>query len=104
MKKKQKLAIFDVDGTIFRSSLLIQVVNKLIEVEAFPKEARQIFAREEERWLDREGDYQEYIDAVVHTFLKHLKGVYYGVLADAAEDVVNDAYRMSLQFLTRIGY
>ena len=71
-KKQQKVAIFDVDGTIFRSSLLIQVVNRLIEVEAFPKEAKKIYEREHERWLDREGDYQEYIDAVVHTFLKNL--------------------------------
>jgi len=98
MKNKKRVAIFDVDGTIFRSSLLIQVVNKLIEVEAFPKEAKQIFAREHERWLDREGDYQEYIDAVVHTFLKHLKGVYYGVLADAAEDVVNEQWKRTYRY------
>jgi len=97
-KKKQKVAIFDVDGTIFRSSLLIQVVNRLIEIGEFPEDSSKVFAREHERWLDREGDYQEYIDAVVHTFLTHLKGIYYGVLADAAEDVVNSQWKRTYRY------
>lgn len=84
----RKVAVFDVDGTIFRSSLLIQLVDKLIEKEAFPKNARKVYEREHMRWLDREGDYEEYIQAVVRAFLKHLKGVHYGVLADAAEEIV----------------
>lgn len=88
MNNKRRVAVFDVDGTIFRSSLLIQLVNKLIEKEAFSKNARKAYEREHLRWLDREGDYDEYIQAVVRAFLKHLKGVHYGVLADAAEEVV----------------
>ena len=97
-KKNQKVAIFDVDGTIFRSSLLIQVVNRLIETGVFPKEAKKVYEREHERWLDREGDYQEYIDAVIHTFLTHLKGVYYGDLADAAEDIVNEQWKRTYRY------
>jgi len=85
MSDKQKVAIFDVDGTIFRSSLLIQVVNRLIEKKVFPTETRAIYEEEYERWLNREGDYQEYIDAVVKAFVGHLKGTHYGALADAAE-------------------
>ena len=98
VKEKQRLAVFDVDGTIFRSSLLIQVVDRLIDVGAFPKKAQKIYEREQERWLDREGDYQEYIDAVVQTFLKHLKGIHYGVLADAAEDVVNEQWKHTYRY------
>ena len=93
METKRKLAVFDVDGTIFRSSLLIQVVNKLIDAGAFPKGAERVYEKEYHRWIDREGDYQEYIDAVVQTFLKHLKGVHYGVLADAAEEVVEEQWK-----------
>ena len=107
----RRVAVFDVDGTIFRSSLLIQVVDKLIEDGAFPPEARRVYEQEEERWLDREGDYQEYIDAVVQAFLEHLKGVHYSVLAHAAEDVVERqwkrVYRYSrdlLKDLKRKGY
>ncbi|MDP2649192.1 MAG: HAD-IB family phosphatase [Patescibacteria group bacterium] len=88
MEGERKVAVFDVDGTIFRSSLLIQVVNALIEKGVFPKDAEQVYEREHRRWLDREGDYQEYIDAVVRAFVGHLKGVHYSALADAAAEVV----------------
>ena len=90
---KQKVAVFDVDGTIFRSSLLIQLVNRLIENDAFPIKARKVYAREYEKWLNREGGYQEYIHAVVQAFNKYLKGVHYGALADAAEEVVEGQWK-----------
>ncbi len=89
----KKVAVFDVDGTIFRSSLLIQVVSKLIEKKAFPADAARIYEREYLRWLDREGDYQEYIDAVVRAFVGHLKGVHYSALADSAEEVVEAQWK-----------
>lgn len=86
----RKVAIFDVDGTIFRSSLLIEIVDRLIFVGAFPEEVRDEFEFEHERWLNREGGYEEYIQAVVRAFLRHLKGIKYQVLASAAEQVVAD--------------
>lgn len=89
-KSKQKVAVFDVDGTIFRSSLLVEVVERLIFVGAFSEEVQDEFERQHEKWLNREGDYEEYIQAVVRSFLKHLKGMQYKVLADAAEVVVED--------------
>ena len=89
-EQRRRVAIFDVYGTIFRSSLLIQVVNRLIEKEVFPPSTRRVYEREYERWLNREGDYDEYINAVVKGFVKHLKGVHYSALADAAEEVVDE--------------
>lgn len=111
METRQKVAVFDVDGTIFRSSLLIQLVERLIENDVFPKEARNVYAREFEKWLNREGGYPEYIQAVIAAFNKYLKGVHYGELADAAEVVVEEqgrrVYRYSrdlLKDLKKRGY
>lgn len=87
------MAVFDVDGTIFRSSLLIQIVERLIFIGAFPEEVRDEFEAKHEKWLNREGDYDEYIQAVVASFLKHMKGIKYGILADAAEVVVEDQWK-----------
>ncbi len=98
MDGKRRVAAFDVDGTIFRSSLLIQVVDRLIEKQVFPKEARAVYAREYERWLNREGDYQEYIDAVVRAFVGHLKGVHYAALADAAEELVDEQWKRTYRY------
>ncbi len=94
----RKVAVFDVDGTIFRSSLLIQLVEGLIEKEVFPEKARGEFERERLKWLDREGDYEEYIDAVVRAFRRHLRGVHYGTFADAAEEMVGRQWKHTYRY------
>jgi HAD superfamily hydrolase (TIGR01490 family) len=96
--KERRVAIFDVDGTIFRSSLLIQIVRVLIERKAFPVAAREVYEREYQRWLDREGDYQEYIEAVIRAFRTHLKGVHYAELADASEQLVEEQWKRTYRY------
>jgi len=93
MAEKRRVAVFDVDGTIFRSSLLIQIVERLIFIGAFPEDTRDVFEKQHRKWLDREGDYEAYIQAVVQAFLKHIKGMHYGILADAAEHVVDEQWK-----------
>ena len=93
-----RVAVFDVDGTIFRSSLLIQLVDKLIERGAFPGDAQKVYEKEHQKWLDREGDYEEYIEAVVKAFRAHLKGVHYGELADAAEELVDEQWKRTYRY------
>src|SRR3954470_11660892 len=84
----RRVAIFDVDGTIFPSSLTIELVEELIENGSFPKEAQKEFESQHQKWLDREGDYESYINAVVEAFRKHLKGVSYAELSEAGERAV----------------
>jgi HAD superfamily hydrolase (TIGR01490 family) len=93
-----KVAVFDVDGTIFRSSLLIEVVDQLIRDGVFPEDVQRSYARDYERWLDREGEYQDYIDGVVRSFRQHLRGVHYGALADAAERVVAAQWKRTYRY------
>ncbi|MBI2476495.1 MAG: HAD-IB family hydrolase [Candidatus Taylorbacteria bacterium] len=73
----KKVAIFDVDGTLFRSSFLIELVEALVARGVFPKQSRKMYERQFKLWLGREGSYEAYIEAVVETFMKHLKGVAY---------------------------
>ena len=96
--EKRKFAVFDVDGTIFRSSLLIQIVEQMIRDGVFPEEAQAEYAKQQEKWLDREGDYEAYIDAVVKTFRKHLIGVHYGALADASKRVVAAQWKRTYRY------
>lgn len=102
--KEQKVAIFDIDGTLFRSSLLIELVDTLIDKGIFPADARDIYAKEHERWLERAGDYESYIGAVIEAFLTHLKGVHYGDFMDAADEVVERqkyyTYRYTRELIT----
>ncbi len=84
----QKVAFFDVDGTIFRSSLLIELVEGLIRQGVFPKDAALVYEDSHEAWRNREGGYEEYINDVVASFLEHIKGVHYGDFADIGRAVV----------------
>lgn len=84
----KKVAIFDIDGTIFRSSLLVQIVDRLIEEGIFSKHKAQDFARQKMAWLDRKGGYDEYIQAVIKVFMQNIKGVPYADFSRIAEEVV----------------
>ncbi len=84
----KKIAFFDIDGTVFRSSLLIQLVEKLIDEEVFPETAREVYAQAHTDWGNREGTYEDYISAVVDAYVAHIKGVHYGALADIGRLVV----------------
>ncbi len=84
----KKFAVFDVDGTIFRSSLLIELVEELIESGVFDPGVRDRYAREKELWLDRKAPYYGYIDTLAEAFMENLRGVEYGQLQAAGERAV----------------
>ena len=85
---QKPVAFFDVDGTLFRSSLLIELVKELVKVGAFPGDAAQSYAAAHQAWQSREGTYDSYIQAVIQTFLRHLQGVNHVILADVGKQVV----------------
>lgn len=82
------VAFFDIDGTIFRSSLLIELVEKLIEDGIFPESSRSTYEASQLSWQSREGSYEEYIADVVESFMLHIQGVHYGDFADIGRRVV----------------
>ncbi|MEN9920123.1 MAG: hypothetical protein RL538_16 [Candidatus Parcubacteria bacterium] len=82
------VAFFDVDGTVFRSSLLIEIVEQFIKDGVFPEEAKDMYAESHRLWRNREGSYETYIDDVVLAFVTYIKGVHYGALADVGRRVV----------------
>lgn len=85
---KKKVAIFDIDGTIFRSSLLIEVVEGLIHEGVFPAKARAIYAKSLQNWINRKGDYEDYIMDVVKAFMRHIKGVRHADFMKIADRVI----------------
>ncbi len=74
-RHKNKLAVFDVDGTLFRSSLLIELVDGLIAAGVFPKSAPKVYEQQFGRWLNREDSYDKYIWKVVEAYQRYIKGV-----------------------------
>lgn len=94
---KKKVAIFDVDGTIFRSSLLIELVRALIQEKIFKPSVEDAYKKAHEDWQNRDGEYESYIKGVVKAFDQNLQGVSYVDLRRIAHRVVvqhkNRTYR-----------
>lgn len=73
-KNLKKLAVFDIDGTILRSSLTIQLINRLIKAGVFPKTAAGEMEKDYQAWLNRQGSYESYIAQNVKTLNRHIAG------------------------------
>jgi HAD superfamily hydrolase (TIGR01490 family) len=103
---QKRVAFFDVDGTIFRSSLLIELVEQFLNEGVFEKEAEDIYADSYRAWQNREGSYEDYIYDVIEAFVTHIKGVHYGVLADIGRRVVaiqsKRVYRYTRDLITEL--
>jgi HAD superfamily hydrolase (TIGR01490 family) len=88
MAKDRPVAVFDIDGTLFRSSLLIELVEELVRREVFPPEARNSYKNAHDDWQNRRGEYAPFIERVVHAFGKYAKGIPYGDIADIAGEII----------------
>lgn len=88
MEQKRPVAVFDIDGTVFRASLFLELVERLIEKGIFPADMRSAYQEEHELWLNRQGDYEVYVEKVVAAFLGHLKGCSYDAVEKVAMEIV----------------
>lgn len=102
----RKLAIFDIDGTIFRSSLLIVLTNALVEKNFFPKNARIEIKDDYKAWLNREGEYENYIEKVIDVYTKYIVGLkeedVIRVVDEVLEDEKKKLYRYTRDLIKKL--
>lgn len=104
--KKIKLAIFDIDGTIFRSSLLIELINGLVNNGIFPKVALKEIQKEYTAWLNRKGSYDDYIQKVIDIHLKYIPNKNQVEVEAVAKDVIeflkDRTYVFTLKLISKL--
>ncbi len=98
MSKQTPIAVFDIDGTIFRSSLVIELTNTLIAAGIFPDTAREDYRQSFEDWQNREGEYETYIQAVTKAFAKHVTGIKKTHVDTIAETVIDNLSRRTYRY------
>lgn len=72
--KKTTAAFFDIDGTIYRTSLLIEHFKMLLKYE-FISNASWINDIKDnfKQWENRKGDYDDYLDRLVQSYLQEIQ-------------------------------
>lgn len=104
---KRKLAIFDIDGTVFRSSLLIEVFHALVASRVFSKRAADQVQRHYMRWLNRKGHYDDYLMTLVRVYYRELKGKRVDdverVIARVVHEHRDRVYRYTRDLITDLG-
>ncbi len=72
---KGPLAVFDVDGTLFRRGLLPALTRRLVDEGVFSERVREELSRDYYAWVEHRGSYETYDTLVFELFLRELEGV-----------------------------
>lgn len=92
---QKPFAVFDIDGTIFRSSLLIELVNQLMAKGIFPSNVGAEIEIAHQAWLKRENfeAYETYLLTIIKAYETHIKGVTERKLELVAQSVIDELHR-----------
>lgn len=87
---KRPVAVFDIDGTVFRSSLFLELLERLVERGILPLDLKEVYHNEQKLWLDRQGEYDAYVEKAVEAFLGSVKGVSFDEVSKVATELVGE--------------
>jgi len=83
-------AFFDIDGTLYRDSLMIEHFKKLVKYEVFdPNLWHSHVKLTYEMWKKRRGDYDDYMLELAELYISTLKGINMNEIEFIAEQVIN---------------
>jgi HAD superfamily hydrolase (TIGR01490 family) len=95
---KSKLAVFDIDGTLFRNSLLIELHWQLIKEGVLPKKVKEEVDDSYWAWVNREGHYDDYLNQVIKTFKENIATITEEKMAEVAQKVVEKQSKIVYRF------
>lgn len=84
------VAVFDIDGTIFRSNLLVEIVDELIRQGAFRAKIKDDYRNLEQLWKATRNrtTYLGYTDQLVQTYIQSVTGLLVAWVIDAVGAVM----------------
>lgn len=91
-------AIFDIDGTVFRDSLLLQHLEKCVDYDVFPQNAKDEIKDVKKQWKNRELDYDDYMYTAVDTYTKYIQGKSVEDIDFVARKVIEKQYQLVYKY------
>jgi HAD superfamily hydrolase (TIGR01490 family) len=85
---KKKIAIFDIDGTIFRKNLAFELIYQLTWMKVFEKKVRSELVRYYNNWLEHIGVYDDYRQALVRIYGENIKGCRKEDVLQASQEIM----------------
>ncbi|SDY77147.1 HAD-superfamily subfamily IB hydrolase, TIGR01490 [Proteiniborus ethanoligenes] len=83
-------AFFDIDGTLYRNSLMIQHFKKMLKYEVIdPLIWHSSVKHTYDEWEKRFGDFEDYLEELAAVYIKELKGVNKSYIEFIASQVIN---------------
>lgn len=83
-------AFFDIDGTLYRDSLMIEHFKKLVKYEVFdPNIWHSHVKLTYQMWKKRRGDYDDYMLELAELYINSLKGINISEIEFIADQVIN---------------
>lgn len=87
---KNIAAFFDIDGTIFRNSLMIEHFKKLNKYEIvdptiWHTKVKKLY----EEWEKRFGDFELYLETLAHVYVEELQGISKSHIEFISDQVIN---------------
>ncbi len=72
---KQKIAILDIDGTVFRSSLLIRLLDILTLEKVCSERVHREISKVRSQWFNRKITYEKYQNTLVEILKNNIAGI-----------------------------
>lgn len=88
MGQKNKLAVFDIDGTIFRKNLQFELIDELVWMKVFRRSVRRELLNAYTSWLEHKGTYEDYKQRLVELYSENIKGCKKEDVEKASKSVV----------------
>lgn len=93
---KRKFAVFDIDGTIARTSLFFQIVDELVAREKLPKDYRHKLDKKYSVYLHRthKNAFREFTDFIVDVLLENINSISVKDYREAVDKVIETSSKL----------
>ena len=98
MMQNRNVAFFDIDGTFFRWSLFLEILEKMFEEKLLKEELALKYFKKLNLWQKREISFEDFIKEAVLIFDNNIEGVSVSAYIDIARSVVENSHRKTYLF------